>query len=331
VRFDSGDTRGWKLAEARRRVTEDAEWRNRVRECLYRPFDVRSVYWTEWMIDWPRSEVMRHLEPGDNLALIARRQMPPGEPCSYFWVTRRIALDGVIRSDNRGSESLFPLYLNDESAEAGRRVNLADGFLAQLAASIQLDFAGARRGDLTNSFGAEDVGDFIYALFSTPSYRIRYAELLPTDFPRVFLPGDAELFRRFCETGRRLVALHTMTEPPAGSDVEFAHDRDDPSAATIAAGYPKYADRRVPINRHVGFSPVSPEVWNFRAGGHQACRKWLKDRRGRTLTGEDIAAYCRIVAAIAETLSLTQSLDAAIAEFGGWPSAFALGPSKLPQ
>ena len=85
------------------------------------------------MIDWPRTEVTRHLiepissrfkvqgstldstsEPrtrnSELLCLIARRQQLPTHPCTFFWIADGLALDGVIRSDNRGSESLFPLY-----------------------------------------------------------------------------------------------------------------------------------------------------------------------------------------------------------------------------
>ena len=57
---------------------------------------------------------MRHLADGNNLALVARRQIPASHPCNYFWVTDTIALDGLIRSDNRGSESVFPLFLTED-------------------------------------------------------------------------------------------------------------------------------------------------------------------------------------------------------------------------
>lgn len=36
------------------------------------------------------------------------------------------------------------------------------------------------------------------------------------------------------------------------------------------------------------FEGVPPKVWDFRVGGPQVCETWLKDRRGRTLTYEDI-------------------------------------------
>jgi hypothetical protein len=105
-----GDTRGWSLAEARRRLAADDRWADKIRTCWYRPFDRRYVYWSGEMIDWPRDEVLGHMLAGRNLALIARRQMLPSQPCNYFWIADDLVLDGLIRSDNRGSESVFPLY-----------------------------------------------------------------------------------------------------------------------------------------------------------------------------------------------------------------------------
>ena len=45
-------------------------------------------------------------------------------------------------------------------------------------------------------------------------------------------------------------------------------------------------------------------VWNFHIGGYQVCEKWLKDRKGRTLSKDDIAHYQKIVVALAETIRL---------------------------
>ncbi len=53
--------------------------------------------------------------------------------------------------------------------------------------------------------------------------------------------------------------------------------------------------------------------------GYQVCHKWLKDRKGRTLTFADLKHYQRIVAALAETITLMEQIDEAIDEHGGWP------------
>jgi aryl-alcohol dehydrogenase-like predicted oxidoreductase len=53
-----GDTRQWSLSEARRLLRDKGDWRQQVRRCLYRPFDVRWVLYDARMVDWPRPEVL---------------------------------------------------------------------------------------------------------------------------------------------------------------------------------------------------------------------------------------------------------------------------------
>jgi hypothetical protein len=72
-----------------------------------------------------------------------------------------------------------------------------------------------------------------------------------------------------------------------------------------------------------GFQGVPEAVWNFHIGGYQVCEKWLKDRKGRTLTDEDIAHYHKIVIALTETIRLMAEIDQVINAHGGWPEAFA--------
>ena len=76
---------------------------------------------------------------------------------------------------------------------------------------------------------------------------------------------------------------------------------------------------RVYISKEQYFEGVPPEVWNFHVGGYQVCQKWLKDRKGRVLSFEDIQHYQRVVAALGETIELMRQVDGAIEEHGGWP------------
>ena len=54
-------------------------------------------------------------------------------------------------------------------------------------------------------------------------------------------------------------------------------------------------------------------------GGYQVLDKWLKDRKGRQLTYDDVRHYQRIVVALSETLRLMEEIDGTIEERGGWP------------
>jgi len=81
----------------------------------------------------------------------------------------------------------------------------------------------------------------------------------------------------------------------------------------------------------VGFAGVPEEVWNFHIGGYQVCQKWLKDRKGRTLTADDVTHYHRIVVALHETIRLMAEIDKTIDAHGGWPAAFAPRDVKTPS
>jgi hypothetical protein len=79
----------------------------------------------------------------------------------------------------------------------------------------------------------------------------------------------------------------------------------------------RYAeDGRVYINKTQYFEGVEPQVWEFHIGGYQVLEKWLKDRKGRTLSYDDVSHYGKIVVALKETIRLMEEIDAIIPS---WP------------
>jgi hypothetical protein len=87
----------------------------------------------------------------------------------------------------------------------------------------------------------------------------------------------------------------------------------------VARGHPKYLLGRALVNSSQAFSGIPEEVWAFRIGGYQVCEKWLKDRRGRELSVQDIAHYQTIVVALRETIRLVREIDEVVDAHGGWP------------
>ena len=73
------------------------------------------------------------------------------------------------------------------------------------------------------------------------------------------------------------------------------------------------------INKTQYFVGIPEEVYNFHIGGYQVCQKWLKDRKGRQLTEEEIAHYQKIVVALNETIRIMKEIDAVIEGHEGWP------------
>jgi hypothetical protein len=88
-------------------------------------------------------------------------------------------------------------------------------------------------------------------------------------------------------------------EPGAVGETPYVFDGkgDD----IVAAGYPKFANGRVFINPDQRFDGVPNVAWTFFIGGYQPAQKWLKDRRGRALSWDDVGHYQKIVKILAET------------------------------
>jgi predicted helicase len=203
-----------------------------------------------------------------------------------------------------GEESKKVVSKND------RVSNLSDKFIDELKSKVDLGYISDGAGDLKKAFGPEDIFHYIYAVFHSPEYRKRYAEFLKIDFPRVPWPKDKKIFVELCQVGDELTKLHLM-------EAEILEDQNKWPAFNIEGsdiiekGYPKYvghADKpqkgKVYINQDQYFEGVKPEVWDFHIGGYQVCEKWLKDRRERKLTYEDINHYQKIVVALGETIRL---------------------------
>jgi predicted helicase len=218
------------------------------------------------------------------------------------------------KTEGGGNSFQFPLYLYttpDDTAgtlfaqtETTRTANLAPAFIEAFSAKLGLTFIPDGTGDLKKTFGPEDVFHYAYAVFHSPTYRARYAEFLKIDFPRLPLTSDKKRFAKLAARGAELVSLHLLTSPQVN---EFITSY--PVAGSNQVDKVSYAKKRVWINATQYFGGVPEAVWEFKVGGYQVCEKWLKDRRGRALSMDDITHYQRIVVALKETRRLMAEID----------------------
>jgi hypothetical protein len=348
------DGRDWKTEWASKHARRILETPVAPARCLYRPFDCRWTVvddYSRGFVAYPRHEVMRHLSRG-NVGLILTRQLSL-PTYQHVWATRHPIDGNTISLQTREYNYLFPLYVypfaeGQPNAQAdmsglspwpegkdGRRPNLEPKFVEEMAGRLGLNFVSDGQGDLKDTFGPEDVFHYIYAVLHSPTYRTRYAEFLKTDFPRIPLTSNLALFRTLVEKGSELVALHLLESPALAKPITrypvAGPNIVDPGFPRyVAPGEPSpedgkpveagrvYANKGDPMAGVRGqyFEGVRREVWEFWVGGYQPCQKWLKDRRGRTLSNEDIEHYEKIVVALQRTIRLMGEIDAAAPK---WP------------
>ncbi len=210
--------------------------------------------------------------------------------------------------------------------------------MRQLERATGRRFISDGRGDLRGTFGPEDILAYIYAVFHSPGYRKRYEAQLKHDFPRVPLPGDGALFRELVHHGHDLLALHLLESPKLDHPITTYTGPRNPEVGRVGwSDGTVWLDARKTSAREghratkpgtIGFEGVPEEVWDFHIGGYQVCHKWLKDRKGRTLSDEDIAHYQKIVVALNETIRIMAEIDEVIEAHGGWPGAFERGEAR---
>lgn len=302
-KYNLKNNSGWKVKEARQKVFDDPNWERELSTCSYRLFDNRSCYFSHVVMDRPRRELLDHVVRKENICLgIGRQGIAVNDPIWSSITVSELPMDSNIF--RRGGVNVFPLYLYSGQPDIYRdcRPNFSQNFLKEFVRKLGYS-------PLPKQFFC-----YIYALLHSPAYRTRYAEFLKIDFPRIPITSDQKLFEKMVEYGSKLIELHLAKSAILGDLVTKFEEKSD---CTVAPGHPKYKSGKVIINKQGdGFVGVPEEVWNFHIGGYQVCHKWLKDRKGRTLSDDDILHYQRIVVALKETIVLMQKIDEAIPS---WP------------
>jgi len=316
-KFKLKDTSSWNLDHGRQAVRADKEWEVKFTTCLYRPFDLRHIYFSGDLLERPLMKVMRHIQAGDNIALITSR-MTKGETYQHTLVSKTISEVILLSPKTSNNAFVFPLYLYPTAGEmqlggSHRRPNLKPEFIKAVSEKLRLEFVEDGKGDMERTFGPEDIIHYAYAIFHSSTYRTRYAEFLKIDFPRLPLTADKELFKALAGKGTELVALH-LIESPLLNKLITRYPID--GSNTVEKVSYDDSSQRVYINKTQYFEGVPLEVWNFHIGGYQVAHKWLKVRKGRMLIYDDLNHYQKVIVALKETIRLMAEIDTLIP---GWP------------
>lgn len=349
------DSRDWKVNLAQQDLRNSGLDSSKIVRILYRPFDVRYTYYTgnsRGFLCMPRSEVMLNMLQNDNLALISARSNK-SDSMNHFFATNTIS--EAKTGESTTQSAIFPIYLYPsnrelfdtsqwELSDKGRRPNFDKAFVDEFTEKLGLQFITDGRGDLANTFGPEDIFHYTYAVFHSPAYRIRYAEFLKIDFPRLPLTDNLFLFNQLVQRGADLVALHLLEDdyaaaswvldeeesPLAETGVNFVQGKDGTAVGKFGNNnYDEKAGRvYLDSSKRLGtsyFEGIDNAVWSFQIGGYQVLHKWLYDRRatsdqaGRTLSAEDIEHYKRVVSSLHHTMLLMEDIDKIIDSHGGYP------------
>lgn len=295
----------WNTKREREKVKNNPNWKNQFLPYSYRPFDLRWIYYQPNLIEIGRGgaskQLMQHFSR-ENLGLVFMRQYlyASVKIYNYAFCVNQIS-DIRMFISNRGSAVSSPLYLYPEVSsgelpghqESEKKPNLKPEFIKSLA----------------ETFGhqptPEEIFYYIYAVLYSNTYRLKYAEFLKIDFPRIPFTRDFKLFQKMGGLGNRLIDLHLLKSPELDPPAAKFQGEGDNIVAQL-----KYEEEKVCINKNQYFEGIKKEAWEYQIGGYQVCSKWLKDRKGRRLSLDDIKHYCKIVTSLQKTIKIQKVIDA---------------------
>ncbi len=229
-----------------------------------------------------------YLKQDENISIGACRQQKTNDGFHHVLASDAIMESSYVSNKTSEISSQFPLFILE--SEDGRRANFDIEKLQQLFSEVEQPTEESRK------VYPEDIFDYIYASLHSPSYREKYKEFLKTDFPRVPRPESWAEFWRKAELGGQLRQLHLMKAPQIDDyDTTYPETGDSVVEKVVRDG------DQVFINNNQYFGNIPELAWNFYIGGYQPAQKWLKDRRGRVLTANDIDHYQRIIKILLET------------------------------
>ena len=315
--FHLKDKTNWKLRTIREKIRDDKNWENAIIQILYRPFDIQWIFYHDRMIERSRHEVMRHMIH-ENLALcIGRAGQVIGleKPWNIVFCSDHIEDFNLFY---RGGNVNFPLYLYPETNKPTTN-NPKKGSIGSMMMLFEPSSEYTTRKpnlnpiiveQLAKDFGKsptpEAIFYYIYAILYSDTYRTMYAEFLKIDFPRIPFTKDYKVFRSMAEYGQRLVELHLLNAPELDPPLSKCQGKGDYKVEKV-----KYYEDEglVYFNPDQHFEGIAKEIWEYQIGGYQVCDKWLKDKKRRTLSLEDIQHYCKIVTSIRKTIEIQKAID----------------------
>ncbi|NOW44536.1 putative helicase [Novosphingobium sp. SG751A] len=304
------DVRDWTVAGAKADVIAHFT-QSRLVPVAYRPFDTRWTFYTgksRGFHCYPRNEVMKHFMAGPNFGGCYTRTVEGDRHFADFLVSALPITHHTLSIKEVNATAPLYLYPEEDTLDQSIRVNFDPKLYARIREAAGL--TGAQTApDGTDAFRRAKgdarpdevkLFDYIYGVLHCPAYRETYAEFLKIDFPRIPFPASPDAFRAISEKGEALRRLHLMEDAAIGATpYPFHGDGNSEVDKPRLEGGPETG--KVWINADQYFDGVPLLAWEFHIGGYQPAQKWLKDRKGRQLTYDDIRHYQKIIKILTET------------------------------
>jgi predicted helicase len=272
----------------------------------YRPFDTRNIYYKQGFTSRPAFETMQHILKGENLGLIFMRGFTGTDSFNQIQIS-----NNLVDINFYGFQTYFaPLYIYKDEKENKKDQQVTLDEKWENIQTKKPNFTKQFQEFIKTKFGnvsPEAVLGFIYSQMHSPVYRSKFLELLKIDFPRVNFEVSPQEFERLAKIGQEMIEIHLMKKIP---EIETKIDCFAPDFDNVVVEKVRYNEvlRRVYLNEKTYFEKISPKVWNYKIGGYQVLDKYLKSRKDRLLSHEEIGHFKDVVRVLEWTIGVAEGL-----------------------
>ncbi len=296
------DTSNWTVLKAKNDVIKTKSNSKYYRKILYRPFDKRITYFTgnnSGFHSRPQMKVNSNMLL-KNIGLLVPRQLSKNE-FKHVFCTDLIPEMCAISTATKEQNQLFPLYIYINSS-----VDNTSGSVIK-EENLTADFRKYIEQLYSKGITAEEIFGYIYAILHSPSYRKKYIEFLKIEFARIPFPKDKKLFKVLAELGNELIQVHLMEE-----EADYSYGDFIGKGTNTVEKLTHVTDKKIGklyINKTQYFTDVPLTIWNFHIGGYQVLDKYLKERKGRVLTIDEVEIITSTIKALAFTIDQMIKID----------------------
>lgn len=305
------DTRDWKLSSSRTSLKNGKNWGKYISKVCYRPFDVKWTLLHKNLVTYPRPLIQQSMMGKENLMLCVGKQGSAIGDTEWSLIYMS-SLPTDKNVNPRGGAYLFPMYLYDDLGfhTFNFMPNVIHEIESRTGLKLQEESDTLRKD---GGFLGTDIMDYIYAVLHSSEYRSTYHEFLQNDFPTIPYPKDGTYFLQMAGCGATLRKLHSLegiqqkdfiTQYPVSEGDDIVTKREFEECGD---GWGK-----VWINKHRYFDHVPTEAWYLIISGYQPLDKWLKDRIGKKLSGDNIRHYQKMVVALDKSIEMMDNIDSQI-------------------
>ena len=279
-------TRALKADLSRGKLLEFGE--GRITPTMYRPFTREWLYFSRRLNEmvYQMPQIFPHADAENRLVCVTGVGAQTG-----FSV---LMVDAIPNLHTMDTGQCFPLHLyekpDSDNSLFGPPSGSTDAHGYTRRDAITDNALAKFRAAYGNTVSKHDIFHYIYGLLHVPSYRLRFANNLSKELPRIPLAADPDHFTALVAAGHELGDLHVGFDRVDPWPLEFANGSWDAPAGSDPATYfrvqkmklggtQKEPDRTTLIyNSNITVTGIPDAAWDYEVNGKPAL-KWIMERQ----------------------------------------------------